>query len=332
MSLFDEGRVQDLCARLLDKQNERGCSFDSKHGRELLALLQAVGGVKPLGRSARYILTDPGIDYLTRQLAQVAPQQPDKRDSVRALGLTLPSPLNQASFHALWHGDSKHPRSDTVPDQVSIEITLTQDEVIRMRTLTPLSLIDLHGQPQDMTPLMTLLGELALPERCLSRLQGIAWQGRQIVTVENKGAFVDYPLQAGELLIYVPGRNTSLARQLLPLLPSTIPWAHFGDLDQRGLDIAAELANAVNRPLALWLPCNLMEYVHHYARPLTRRLEGQKGSRGKTPWRGSLAIAQPDQVLAAVFMHLIESRLWLEQEVLVTSPCWQAWPAGAAQQ
>jgi len=102
MSLFDEGRVQDLCARLLDKQNERGCSFDSKHGRELLALLQAVGGVKPLGRSARYILTDPGIDYLTRQLAQVAPQQPDKRDSVRALGLTLPSPLNQASFHALW--------------------------------------------------------------------------------------------------------------------------------------------------------------------------------------------------------------------------------------
>lgn len=70
MSLFDEGRVQDLCARLLDKQNERGCSFDSKHGRELLALLQAIGGVKPLGRSARYLLTDPGIDYLTRQLAQ----------------------------------------------------------------------------------------------------------------------------------------------------------------------------------------------------------------------------------------------------------------------
>lgn len=33
-------------------------------------------------------------------------------------------------------------------------------------------------------------------------------------------------------------------------------------------------------------------------------------------------MAQPDQVLAAVFMHLIESRLWLEQEVLVTSPCW----------
>ena len=35
MSLFDEGRVQDLCARLLDKQNERGCSFDSKHGQRV---------------------------------------------------------------------------------------------------------------------------------------------------------------------------------------------------------------------------------------------------------------------------------------------------------
>ncbi len=35
MSLFDEGRVRDLCARLLDKQNERGCSFDSKHGHRV---------------------------------------------------------------------------------------------------------------------------------------------------------------------------------------------------------------------------------------------------------------------------------------------------------
>ena len=37
------------------------------------------------------------------------------------------------------------------------------------------------------------------------------WQGRQLVTVENKGAFVDYPLQEGEWLLYVRGRNTALA-------------------------------------------------------------------------------------------------------------------------
>lgn len=69
MSLFEEGRVQDLCTRLLDSQNEKGCSLESKHGRELRALLQAVDGVRP----ARYVVTETGRTYLTGQLAQVVP-------------------------------------------------------------------------------------------------------------------------------------------------------------------------------------------------------------------------------------------------------------------
>lgn len=73
MSLFEEGRVQDLCTRLLDSQNEKGCSLESKHGRELRALLQAVDGVRPVGRSARYVVTETGRTYLTGQLAQVVP-------------------------------------------------------------------------------------------------------------------------------------------------------------------------------------------------------------------------------------------------------------------
>lgn len=264
MSLFDERRVQDLCARLLEGTDEKGYSLDSKHGRGLRDLLQAVGGVKPVGRGARYVLTDAGCAYLTGQLAQV----------------DLPACLNQASFHALWYGDSK---SGIGPDNDAIDITLTQDEVVRLRTMSPLLLIDKSGQRHDMTAQLALLGELVLPERCLCKLQGIEWQGQQIVTVENKGAFVDYPLQAGELLLYVPGRNTRLARQVIPLLPAVVPWAHFGDLDQRGLDIATELAHALRRPLALWLPDTLMAYVHHYACPLIRRLEGQPISRGKIP-------------------------------------------------
>ncbi len=31
MSLFDEMRVQDLCARLLDSQNGKGCTLESRH-------------------------------------------------------------------------------------------------------------------------------------------------------------------------------------------------------------------------------------------------------------------------------------------------------------
>lgn len=176
-----------------------------------------------------------------------------------------------------------------------------------------------------MTPVISLLGELALPERALAGLRGIEWQGRQIVTVENKGAFVDYPLQPGELLLYVPGRNTALAKRVMPLLPATIPWAHFGDLDQRGLEIAAELAHATGRPLALWLPGNLTDYLPHYARPLGRPSAEQQN---KIPWRGDVCERASGSALAEALNHLVVNKCWLEQEVLVTARQWQSWPLG----
>lgn len=74
MSLFDEVRVQDLCARLFDSQNGKGFSLESRHGRELKDLLQAVAGIKPVGRGAHYVLTDAGRTYLLGQLALVAPR------------------------------------------------------------------------------------------------------------------------------------------------------------------------------------------------------------------------------------------------------------------
>lgn len=133
-----------------------------------------------------------------------------------------------------------------------------------------------------------------MPERALVGLEGMEWQGRQLVTVENKGAFVDYPLQEGELLLYVPGRNTALAKQLLPYCQRA-SLGTLWDLDQRGLDIATELAGALGRPLALWLPDNLMDYVHHYARDLLRQPKEQKRQRGKIAWRDNIAPVQGAQ-------------------------------------
>nr|WP_279623706.1 hypothetical protein [Aeromonas veronii] len=86
MSLFDEVRVQDLCARLLDSQNEKGCSLESRHGRELKELLQAVGGVESVGRSSRHILTEAGRTYLTGQLARAEFPEQDKGEQLQRLG------------------------------------------------------------------------------------------------------------------------------------------------------------------------------------------------------------------------------------------------------
>ncbi|MBL0440656.1 hypothetical protein JEO77_04275 [Aeromonas veronii] len=325
MSLFNEVRVQDLCARLLDSQNEKGSSLESRHGRELKELLQAVGGVESVGRSSRHILTDAGRTFLTRQLARAAPPEPDKGEQLQRMGVSLPARLNQACFYALWHGDSKHPRSASLAAPLLAKLSLTQDEVIRIRTLEPLSLVDQQGQQHDMTAMLALLGELALPERTMDMLAAIGWQGERVITVENKGAFVDYPLQPGQLLLFAPGRNTTLAKQLIPLLPAGVQWAHFGDLDQRGIDIAIELARELNRPAMLWLPCELRPYLDHYARPVRTFATDS----GKVPWRLTTQADQVDGHGASAGVPWLEKLItdgtWLEQEVLILAPHWRIW-------
>ncbi len=243
--------------------------------------------------------------------------------------MSLPARLNQASFYALWHGDSKHPRSEC-PDPLLADVSLTQDEVIRIRTLEPLSLVDRHGQQHDMTTMMVLLGELALPERALATLAAIGWQGERVITVENKGAFVDYPLQPGQLLLFAPGRNTTLAKRLIPLLPAGVQWAHFGDLNQRGIDIAIELARELQRPAMLWLPSELQPYLDHYARPVRTFAAGS----GKVPWRVTKPADQGDGhgTPAGVpwLDELVTKGAWLEQEVLILAARWQCWPLAIA--
>ena len=197
--------------------------------------------------------------------------------------------------------------------------------MIRIRSLEPLSLVDRQGQQHDMTAMMALLGELALPERTLGTLAAIGWQGELVITVENKGAFVDYPLQPGQLLLFAPGRNTTLAKQLIPLLPAGVQWAHFGDLDQRGIDIAIELARELNRPAMLWLPCELQPYLEHYARPVRTFATDS----GKVPWRVTTQADQVDGHGASAGVPWLEKLItdgtWLEQEVLILAPHWRIW-------
>ena len=164
---------------------------------------------------------------------------------------------------------------------------------------------------------MAQLGELVLPERALDTLAALEWQGELVITVENKGAFIDYPLQPGQLLLFAPGRNTRLAKRLIPLLPQSIEWAHFGDLDQRGIDIAVELARELHRPAMLWLPDAIHSYLEHYARPVGAFTEVA----GKVHWR------KEERVRGALpwLDELITDGKWLEQEVLIAAPHWRLW-------
>lgn len=325
MGLFERADIRALSERWLALEEGQGIQLGSAASRELDEMLRSVGGIQPMGRGARRQLTERGRAFLTARLAQAAGEAPWSGEAaLAALGCQLPAQLNGATLGGLWLRDCKASLSPPQLARVAeLGCQVLTDEVIRLRTLGSLSLIDSAGSAQDMTAVIALLGELALPERALAGLRGIEWQGRQIVTVENKGAFVDYPLQPGELLLYVPGRNTVLAKRVMPLLPASLPWAHFGDLDQRGLDIAAELAHAIGHPLALWLPVNLAAYLPHYARPLGLP---SAGSQSKIPWQRD---GRPSgSVLAEVLDELARNRCWLEQEVLITAREWQSWPLG----
>ncbi|MDX7813692.1 DUF2220 family protein [Aeromonas caviae] len=333
MGLFERADIRALSEKLLGLPPGQGILLTSAAGGELNDLLMSVGGVQPLGRGARRQLTERGRQFLMDRLAEAAKVPTWSGDAaLTALGVELPRQINGATLSGLWQKDCKAPLSQAqMTHAASLGLKVFGDEVVRLRTLSPLSLIDEEGRRHDMTSSMALLGELVLPERALMRLQGIAWAGRWLLTVENKGAFVDYPLREDELLLYVPGRNTTLARQVSPLLPETMSWAHFGDLDQRGLEIAAELSGALHRPLALWLPLNVLDYVRHYARPLSRQEPGERRLRGKIPWRETTARMRCDAMLAEALRYLIERREWVEQEGMVTARDWMAWPLDSAQ-
>ncbi|MCH7373162.1 MULTISPECIES: Wadjet anti-phage system protein JetD domain-containing protein [Aeromonas] len=330
MAFFERADIRGLSVRLLALEAGQGIPLTSRAGQELHAMLSAVDGIRPVGRGAARQLTDRGHLFLTTKLKETNGEPSWSGERVlAALEGHLPHHINAATLSGLWLRDCKAALSPTQlarADELGVRVY--GDEVLRLRCGSSLSLLWQDGRRYCADEGLQLLGELALPERALDRLRGIEWQGRQIVTVENKGAFVDYPLQPQELLLYVPGRNTTLAKQLIPLLPAATPWAHFGDLDQRGLDIAAELASTMTRPLALWLPENLMEYVHHYARDLTRPSEGQQSRRGKIPWRDRLVTAKANDVLTTALAHLVANKAWLEQEVLVTARRWRSWPRG----
>lgn len=326
MVFFERTDIRALSERLLALADGQGILLSSAAGQELNEMLMNIHGVQPVGRSAKRRLNEIGRDFLIKKLKEAdSGSSWSGEEALVALAGRLPSEINSATLSGLWLGDCKASLSQSQLATAEMRgIRVFSDEMIRIRTLSSFSLLWQDGRRYCAKESLNILGEIALPERALIGLQAIEWQGLQIITVENKGAFMDYPLKEGELLLYVPGLNTVLAKRMIPLLPATIPWAHFGDLDQRGLDIAAGLALAINRPRALWLPVNLLEYIQHYERAVTRKLDGQRSQRGKIPWRQMEY--KSNNALFAVLDRLRTNRTWMEQEVLVSASRWASWP------
>jgi len=155
------------------------------------------------------------------------------------------------------------------------------------------------GTTLDCDSLMRVLGEVVIPERAWAHIKAITVpHGKVIISIENKGAYVDFPLLPHATLLFLPGDNTSILRHVTSRMTGQ-PIIHFGDLDSAGVNIFLSLV-AGGFPIQHFVPSFVEEFVLTHAQPC------------KTPW------PQRDySKLHPVVSKLASSGFWLEHEALV---------------
>lgn len=287
----------------------------------LLAELEEIGWVVPAVRKAEYRLPLQQRDKFRRYLRVRWPQV-DQAESafatrpgmisavtlraLRRLPLELRegiTQLNRKTWSA-WAGAHSKSGLSRPPDGV----VLTTDEGLRLRANAGLQIIGEKDVALHVDACQALFGEVMVPERAFSRRWRVSGLlPKVILTVENIGAFIDFPAPTWLLLVHAPGRDTALATRFVGRLPAHIPWAHFGDLDPAGLRIALSIrSHADGRHPKLWIPNVVSELLETHSLPL------------ELPWPKEQF---PTEILEhSVVNWLVEHQRWLEHEPVVLLP------------
>ncbi len=222
----------------------------------------------------------------------------------RLNGLNVPSMIHCKTITAILGRHSKTGVSKRLAAALPNTI-ITTDQTCRLYANKGLELKVEDGFTQSCDPLMAILGEVAVPERAfLCGLQLCGTMPKVVFTVENKGAFIDFPVTADKILVvFVPGNDQALAVQLLSLLPSDIPHYHFGDLDPKGVEIYYGIAKKVPQASKLFVP---KSWSDHYDVSLAN----------KKCW----PVIDGDIAKISLIRTLMADGTWLEQESILLDP------------
>lgn len=311
---WDSDDVRAAALRLLLLATIR----ETKIATSLLAELEELGIVAPSQRKGEFRLLAEHKNKFRRYLSARWSQldeaerafsgQPEiisalALRALRRAPLTLPAGVRQINRKtwSAWAGAHSKSRCATPAPGV----ILTSDDILRLRPNAGLQIIGEQGGALAVDSCTALFGELILPERGLSRSWHVAGKLPWLVlTVENISAYVDLPLPPWLLLVHAPGRNTVLAARFIDQLPASVPWAHFGDLDPAGLDIALSMRSPdKGRKPAPWVPQIAFELLETHSLPLD------------SPWP---AWKLPQQLRDnPVLTWLVAHQRWLEQEAVV---------------
>lgn len=222
----------------------------------------------------------------------------EKKTQERAKTINLTGHVHHKTFTAITKGDSKSSLSAGISVRNDIEIT--HDDLIRIRPNAGLW-ISRAGKGMAAADIYELTGELNVTDRAIR--SGFRfdppWPAR-VLTVENLGFLVDLDAPPDTMIILVEGNNTRLGVACLALLPADIPVFHFGDYDQKGIEIFEAIAGNASQDVRFVIPTFLQEYLSR-ALPV------------KQPWRANIADDYPEHVIR----ELIHSRKRIEQEQLL---------------
>ena len=235
----------------------------------------------------------------------------DKRWSFvqKALRADLPRVMNRSSLQRALLGREMREFPEHLLEQLP-RLTLSQDRCLHLRGAMDLKLVKSSGGAIELQKIWRQLSEAVLPERDFRQVQELDGELPYLVmTLEDRGVFMDIDLPKNLLALWVPAEHLELAGDFLRFLPRFVPHVHFGDLDHQGLVMAERLGMISQRPVRRFIPAFWSEYLEAFAQPVKEEDEAGEGDGKGSPWHGPL-------LSVALLRELMTSNRWLEQAPL----------------
>ncbi|NLW04689.1 MAG: hypothetical protein GX029_05615 [Pseudomonadaceae bacterium] len=224
------------------------------------------------------------------------------KDQLRA---DLPRVLNKSSLQLALLGK----RNTELPEHLLYElppIELSEDRCLHLRGNMNLKLARKHGSAIELKKIWRQLSEAVLPERDFRQVKELEGELPYLVmSIEDRGVFLDIDLPENLLAIWVAPENLELAGEFLRFLPQFVPHVHFGDLDHQGLVIAERLSLYSQRPVRRFIPSFWEDYLTNFSITTNEKQSGKGAA-----WRGPL-------LSATLLKELMTSNRWLAQAPLL---------------
>ncbi|HKM15605.1 MAG TPA: hypothetical protein VJY63_06755 [Marinospirillum sp.] len=224
------------------------------------------------------------------------------KDQLRA---DLPRVLNKSSLQLALLGK----RSKELPDHLRHELPpleLSEDRCLHLRGNMNLKLVKKHGASIELKKIWRQLSEAVLPERDFRQIKELDGELPYLVmSIEDRGVFLDIDLPTNLLAIWVAPENLELAGEFLRFLPQFVPHVHFGDLDHQGLVIAERLSLYSQRPVRRFIPSFWKDYLKNFSITTSEKNSGKGAA-----WHGPV-------LSVALLRDLMTSNRWLAQAPLL---------------